>query len=62
MFDFQHIHLTPENGEKIATIIQRYRNVYATTEFYVAGTDLKLNLSWKKDEVFRKQLTSKIPF
>ena len=62
MFDFQHIHLTPENDEKILTIIQRYRNVYATTEFYVAETKLKLNLSWKKDKVFRKQLNSKIPF
>ena len=35
MFDFQHSHLTQEQFDKVAEIILKYRNVYATTKFDV---------------------------
>ena len=47
MFDFQHSHLTQNEFEKIVTIILDYRQVYATTKFDVAKTNVKLNLPIK---------------
>ena len=61
MFDFQHAHLTQEEFEKIVTIILEYKQVYATTKFYVGKKKVKLNLPMKKDAIFKKQRISKVP-
>ena len=61
MIDFQHSHLTQQQFDKIVDIILKYRNVYATTKFDVGKTNVKLNLSMKKDAIFKKQRISKVP-
>ena len=61
MFDFQHSHLTQSEFEKVVTIILDYRQVYATTEFDVGNTKVKLNLPIKKDATFKIQRISKVP-
>ena len=61
MFDFQHSHLTQSEFEKVVTIILDYRDVYATTQFDVGKTKVKLNLPIKKDAIFKKQRISKVP-
>ena len=61
MFDFQHLHLTQEEFEKIVTIILEYKQVYATTKFDVGKTKVKLNLPMKKGAIFKKQRISKVP-
>ena len=60
MFDFQHSHLTQEEFEKIITIIQEYKQVYATAKFDVRKIKVKLNLPMKKDAIFNKQKKSKV--
>ena len=61
MFDFQHLHQTQEEFEKIVTMILEYKQVYATTKFDVGKTKVKLNLPMKKDAIFKKQRISKVP-
>ena len=61
MFDFQQSHLTQEEFEKIVTFKLEYKQVYATTEFAVGKTKVKVNLPMKKDAFFKKQRISKVP-
>ena len=61
MFDFQYSHLTQKEFVKIITIILEYKQVYATTKFDVGKTKVKLNLTMKKDAIFKKQRIGKVP-
>ena len=61
MFDFQHSQLTQKQFDKVLETILKYRNVYATANFDVGKTKVKLNLPMKKDAIFKKQRISKVP-
>ena len=61
MFIFQHSQLTQNKFEKLANLLLKYPNVYATSEFDVGKINSPLHLLLKSDAVFKKQRASKVP-